>query len=65
MFEFLTSFWRRLRALVLRRQLERDLDDELRFHLEMRQEKAKDAGLSAADASIAARRRLGNARAGA
>ena len=60
MFEFLTNFWRRLRALVLRRQLERDLDDELRFHLEMRQEKAKAAGLSAADASLAARRRLGN-----
>jgi hypothetical protein len=37
--EFLVSLWLRLRALVLRRRLERDLDDELRFHLEMRQEK--------------------------
>jgi putative ABC transport system permease protein len=58
--EFLISLWLRLRALVLRRRLERDLDDELRFHLEMRQEKLEKAGLSPAHASSAARRRLGS-----
>jgi predicted permease len=58
--EFVISLWLRLRALVLRRRLERDLDDELRFHLEMRQEMLEQAGLSRADASSAARRRLGN-----
>jgi len=58
--EFLVSLWLRLRALVLRRRLERDLDDELRFHLEMRQEKAERVGLPRGDASSAARRRFGS-----
>ena len=60
MFEFLSTVWLRLRALFLRRKLERDLDDEIGFHLAMRQEKLERAGLAADEASAAARRRLGN-----
>jgi predicted permease len=58
--EFLISLWMRLRALVLRRRLERDLDDELRFHLDMRREKLEKAGFSPAHACSAAQRRLGS-----
>jgi putative ABC transport system permease protein len=60
MTEFLISLWIRLRALVLRRRLERDLDHELRFHLEMRREKLEKAGVSPTQSSSAAQRRLGN-----
>jgi putative ABC transport system permease protein len=60
MLEYLISLWLRLRALVLRRRLERHLDDELLFHLEMRQEKLEMAGLSSARAFSAARQRLGS-----
>ena len=51
---------RRLLALVRRRQLERDLDDELAFHIAMREAEHREAGLTASDAAIAARRRFGN-----
>jgi predicted permease len=58
--EFLMNLWLRLRALVLRRKLERDLDDELRFHLEMKREKLERSGVETLKASLAARKRLGN-----
>ncbi len=44
---------RKLRALRRRHQLDRDLEDELRFHLEMKTEAIGD--------SAEAQRRLGNA----
>ena len=44
---------KKLRALVRRRQLDRDLQDELRFHLDM--------AAADADSPMAARRRFGNA----
>jgi predicted permease len=56
----LTNLWLRIKTLVMRRKLDRDLDDELRFHLAMRQQKFEKAGLPAAEASAAARRRFGN-----
>jgi predicted permease len=56
----LSSLWLRIRTLFMRRKLERDLDDELSFHLAMRQQKLERSGLTAGDASAAARRRLGN-----
>lgn len=50
----LTELWSdlryRLRALFRRGTLERDLDDELRFHLEREAEKYEAAGLSPAEA---------------
>ena len=50
----------RLRGLLLRRQLDRDLDDELAFHLAMREARFRREGMTAADARAAARRQFGN-----
>src|SRR3954470_20128476 len=50
----------RLLALVTRRRLEHDLDEELAFHLAMREADYRDGGASAADARLAARRRFGS-----
>jgi hypothetical protein len=50
----LTELWSdlryRLRALFRRRDVERELDDELRFHIEREAEKYTAAGLSCDDA---------------
>ncbi len=35
--EWVIAIWLRIRALFRRRQLDRDLDDELQFHLAMRE----------------------------
>jgi len=56
----LISFWHRLLALVQRRRLERDLDDELAFHLAMRQADLQRAGTSPAQAASNARRQFGS-----
>src|SRR3989442_1615507 len=56
---FLTQ-WHRLTALVRRRRLERDLDEELAFHLSMRERELRDGGLADRDARDEARRRFGN-----
>jgi predicted permease len=58
--EDLKQAWLRLRAIAGRRRLERDLDDELRFHLEMRAAKNLQAGMSADEARRSAGRRFGN-----
>jgi hypothetical protein len=58
--ELLTGLRLRIRAIVMRRRLERDLDDELGFHLAMRQQKLEQDGLTATEATAAALRRLGN-----
>src|SRR5579863_4066834 len=50
----------RLRSLFHRDQLDRDLDDELAFHLAQRAEKNRTAGMDAAGARHAAHRQLGN-----
>ena len=51
----------RIRSLVHRRRLERDLQDELAFHLAMRAERLRGEGLDAgAAAAAAAERRFGN-----
>jgi predicted permease len=50
----------RLRGFLRRRQLERDLEDELQFHLKMRALRNREAGMSAEEAMDAARRRFGN-----
>jgi len=54
------SLWHRLRALVARRRLDRDLADELSFHLEMREDEYVRTGLARDDARAAARRQFGN-----
>jgi putative ABC transport system permease protein len=58
--EWLTEAWLRVKALAERRRLERDLDEELQFHLAKRAEKNRALGLGADDARVAARRRFGN-----
>ncbi|HUE44066.1 MAG TPA: ABC transporter permease, partial [Candidatus Sulfotelmatobacter sp.] len=55
------SAWLRIRALWTRRDLDRDLDDELAFHLAQRAEKNRAAGMDTSEASHAAHRQLGNA----
>src|SRR5262249_42444232 len=50
----------RIAALLRRRRLERDLDDELAFHLAMREADYRRDGITATDARAAARRRFGN-----
>jgi len=58
--EWLTEAWLRARALVMRKRLEHDLEEELQFHLAKRAEKNRALGLGADDARVAARRRFGN-----
>ncbi len=50
----------RWRGFLHRRQLDRDLEDELRFHLEMKVLRHREAGMPPAEALNAARREFGN-----
>jgi putative ABC transport system permease protein len=50
----------RLNSLLGRKQLDRDLQDELAFHLSMREEKIRAAGIDADEAHHAAHRQFGN-----
>jgi predicted permease len=58
--EWLTKAWLRAKALVKRKRLERDLEEELQFHLAKRAEKNRALGIGRNDARAAARRRFGN-----
>lgn len=58
--EWLTLIRLRLKALLKRRQLDRDLQEELTFHLAMREHKYLKAGLHPAEADTQARRQFGN-----
>ena len=51
---------KRMRSLFRRSKLEHDLDDELRFHLEMKIEENIASGMSADEARYAALRAFGN-----
>jgi len=51
---------RRLRALFHRSRVERDVDEEMRLHMALRQERLEQGPLSSADAATAARRAFGN-----
>ena len=52
-----------IKALIYRRNLDRDIADELEFHLDMREAKLKASGVRSDEARYAARRLLGNLRA--
>src|SRR5262245_14228488 len=56
--EWLNSLRLRVRALFIRQQREQDLQDEVAFHLAMREEQARASGASNARAH--ARRRFGS-----
>jgi len=58
--EWLTETWLKVKALASRRRLERDLAEELEFHLTKRAEKNRRMGLAEGDAQAAAQRRFGN-----
>jgi putative ABC transport system permease protein len=58
--EHIHDLWLRVKALVRRRELDRDLDDELQFHLAMREQKLREQGVTAEEAPYAARRQFGN-----
>jgi predicted permease len=59
--EWLSQLRLKLRALLLRRRLDQDLEDELQFHLAMREAHLQSEGLPPAEAPSAARRQFGNA----
>lgn len=58
--EKLHSIWLRVRAMVMKRQLDRDLDDELAFHLAMKEDKNRNSGLNENDSRSGSRRQFGN-----
>ena len=51
--------WPKLKALLSREQLEADMTEELRAHLEMQEAANRAAGMSAEEARSAARRQFG------
>jgi predicted permease len=58
--EWLNEIWLRIKTLWKRPQLDRDLNDEVAFHLSMRAEKNRLAGIAPEEARYAARRQFGN-----
>src|SRR5260370_3074933 len=57
---FFNERWLRIKSLLNRKQLGRDLEDELAHHLDMRAQHNRAAGMQADEARYAARRTLGN-----
>lgn len=55
-----SQFWRKLNFLLNRNQMERDLQEEMRFHEQLKTEKNLGKGMDAAEAQSAVRRQLGN-----
>lgn len=58
--ELIIAIGLRIKALSRRGQLDRDLEDELRFHLAMREQSLAGQGLPADEACYAAKRQFGN-----
>jgi predicted permease len=58
--DWLRELARRLGMLVHRRQFDADLEEEMRLHLELRQQEQVQSGMTARDAEAAARRQFGN-----
>jgi len=52
--------WLGIRALLFPRRVERELDDEMKFHLEMQAEQIVRRGMTKEDARLAARRSFGS-----
>jgi hypothetical protein len=50
--DWIGELMRRLKMLGHHDQLDRDLDDEIRLHLELREEQLVDRGVSAAEAPV-------------
>jgi putative ABC transport system permease protein len=58
--EWRSKTWLRIKTLWKRSQLDRDLNDEVAFHLAMREEKNRLDGITPDESSYAARRKFGN-----
>src|ERR1700728_4521775 len=58
--DWLSALLRRLWMLIRRRQFDADLEEEIRLHLELREQEQVRAGLAPRDAHYAALRRFGN-----
>jgi len=57
---WVSELWRRLRFFVNRRQFEGDLEQEIRFHKELRQREYQNSGIDRDSARYAAQRLFGN-----
>ncbi len=60
MMDKLSQLWRRLLFYARRNQFDRELEEEMRFHLEMKAEENLAAGISLEEARYAAQRQFGN-----
>ncbi len=60
LFDKLSRLWRRLLFYARRDRFDRELEEEMRFHLEMRAEENLAAGISPEEARYAAQRQFGN-----
>src|SRR5215471_2238409 len=60
LFQFVWRLWRRLLSLLRRRRHEREMEEEMRFHLEMQIDQNLASGMAAEEAHYAARRQFGN-----
>ncbi len=56
----MSEFLRRLRSLLHLRQLDRELEEEMRFHLEMQADENRENGMDSDQARYTARRQFGN-----
>src|SRR6266542_5296710 len=56
----LSQLWRRLLFYLRRDKFDRELEEEMRFHLEMKAEENLAAGISLEEARYAAQRQFGN-----
>jgi putative ABC transport system permease protein len=60
LFQFLSQFWRWMLSLLRRGRYEREMEEEMRFHLEMQIEQNLSSGMAAEEAHYSARRQFGN-----
>ena len=60
MTSWLRGLWLRARYYLFRARFDREMEDEMRFHLELRAAEHTQAGMSEQDAFDTARRRFGN-----
>ena len=60
MFSKLSQLWRKLLFYIRRDQFDRELEEEMRFHLEMKARENVEAGMKPEEARYAARRQFGN-----
>jgi predicted permease len=60
LFDKVSQLWRRLLFYMRRDRFDRELEEEMRFHLEMKAQENAEAGINPEEARYAARRQFGN-----